>query len=71
MKWKTMLFFEKDINNIMITLGVFVAAIFRMIPSFNKVISAMQNMKFMASAIEVIYNEFNHTKLAYPPRLRH
>tara|TARA_B100001057_G_scaffold499186_1_gene608900 strand:- start:9769 stop:11517 length:1749 start_codon:yes stop_codon:yes gene_type:complete len=55
----TMLFFEKDINNIMITLGVFVAAIFRMIPSFNKVISAMQNMKFMASAIEVIYNEFN------------
>ena len=55
-----MLFIEKDINNIMITLGVFVAAIFRMIPSFNKVIAAMQNMKYYSTSIEVIHNEFSN-----------
>lgn len=54
-----MLLFEKDINSVVITLGVFVAAIFRMIPSFNKVISAMQNMKYYSTAVEIIYKEFN------------
>ena len=55
---KRLLFFEKDINNIMITLGVFVAAIFRMIPSFNRIIFAVQNMKYKSSSVDLLFNEF-------------
>ena len=39
------------------TLGVFVAASFRMIPSVNRGIGGLQSMKFYKSSVDVIYQE--------------
>ncbi|MDG2397230.1 MAG: ABC transporter ATP-binding protein [Flavobacteriaceae bacterium] len=57
-----MLFQDKEVSEIIITLGVFVAATFRMIPSFNKLIASLQNMKYYTSSIELIFKEFNKFK---------
>ena len=52
-----LLFQNKDSSTIMTILGIFVAAVFRMIPSINKIISSYQNLKFYNSSIEILYNE--------------
>jgi len=38
-------------------LGVFVAAAFRMIPSINRILAALQNIKYYSSSIDVISKE--------------
>ena len=54
----TMLLQNKDIPTLIATIGVFVAAVFRLIPSLNKILTAFQNIKFYSSSVDVIYNEF-------------
>ena len=49
---------NKDSNEILTVLGVFVAATFRMIPSFNRIIFAVQNMKYKSSSVDLLFNEF-------------
>ena len=44
------------------TLGVFVAAIFKSIPSINKILASLQNFKFYGSAIDNLVNEFENLK---------
>ncbi|MGB2300549.1 MAG: ABC transporter ATP-binding protein [Flavobacteriaceae bacterium] len=39
-------------------LGIFVAATFRIIPSINKIIAGLQNMKYFDNSISLLYNEF-------------
>lgn len=46
-------------SQILSTLGVFVAATFRMIPSINRTLSSLQNLKYYEPSIDVIYNEFS------------
>jgi len=41
-------------SEIVTLLGVFVAAAFRMIPSINRIIAALQNLKYYSSSVEVI-----------------
>ena len=53
---------DKDVNELLTILGVFVAATFRMIPSFNRIISALQNMKYYSSSIDLLYDEFKSNK---------
>ncbi|MDA9364737.1 ABC transporter ATP-binding protein/permease, partial [Flavobacteriaceae bacterium] len=48
---------QKAIISIIAILGVFVAATFRMIPSLNKVIAALQTLKFYRSSLDVIHTE--------------
>lgn len=48
---------NKPIETLISTVGVFVAATFRMIPSLNRIIASIQSLKFYAPSIEVIYNE--------------
>ena len=48
---------EKDVSSLFTILGVFVAATFRMIPSFNRIISASQTMKFYNSSLDIVFNE--------------
>tara|TARA_B110000116_G_scaffold254078_1_gene251311 strand:- start:4484 stop:6223 length:1740 start_codon:yes stop_codon:yes gene_type:complete len=60
----SMLYFEKEINEVIVILGVFVAATFRIIPSFNKVIASLQNMKYFTSSVELIFNEFKKLKIS-------
>ena len=52
-----MIIIEKSSEEIITTLGVFVAASFRMIPSINKIIAALQTLKFYNSSLSVVYNE--------------
>lgn len=52
-------------TEIVTLLGVFVAAAFRMIPSINRILSALQNIKFYGSTVKKIYDQiigFNYSK---------
>ncbi|MDA9852259.1 ABC transporter ATP-binding protein/permease [Flavobacteriaceae bacterium] len=44
-------------SEIITLLGVFVAAAFRMIPSINRILAALQNLKYYSSSIDVISKE--------------
>jgi len=52
---------NKTSSEIITTLGIFVAATFRIIPSLNKIISSLQNIRYYSPSINLIYNEFNKT----------
>ncbi|MDB4255349.1 ABC transporter ATP-binding protein/permease [Flavobacteriaceae bacterium] len=52
-----LLFQGKDTSSLITILGVFVAATFRMIPSFNRIITAVQSLKYYSPALDVIYEE--------------
>ena len=57
-----MIFQNKPIETLISTVGVFVAATFRMIPSLNRIITAVQSLKFYFPSIETIYNEVSISK---------
>ena len=46
-------------KDLITTLGIFVAATFRMIPSFNKIIAAIQTLKYQMPSVNIVYNELN------------
>ena len=48
-----------EAKGLITTLGIFVAATFRMIPSFNKIIAAFQSLKYHMSSVNIIYKELN------------
>ena len=48
----------RPMNILLPTLGVFVAAAFRMIPSVNRIMSSMQAIRFANPVIEKLYIEF-------------
>jgi len=50
---------NKNVDNVIVTLGVFVAATFRILPSINRILGSLQNIKFYKSSIDLLYNEFN------------
>ena len=50
----------KDPAILVTILGVFVAATFRMIPSLNRIIAAMQSMKYLMPSVDTIYDEINN-----------
>ena len=50
---------NKSNTEILVTIGIFSAATFRILPSINKVLVAFQNLKFGLPVIDKIYNELN------------
>lgn len=46
------------------TLGVFVAAAFRMLPSVNRIMSSIQGIKFAKPVVDVLYHEFHLIRFA-------
>lgn len=52
----------KNTNELITTIGIFVAASFRMIPSINRVISSFQTIKFYSSSLTKIHDEFTNFK---------
>ena len=50
----------KDPAILVTILGVFVAATFRMIPSLNRIIAAMQSMKYLLPSVDTIFNEIKN-----------
>jgi ABC-type multidrug transport system fused ATPase/permease subunit len=57
-----LLYLEKDLAGLIATLGVFVAATFRMMPSLNKLIAGSQSLKYYKSSLDVLFKEFNTLK---------
>ena len=49
---------EINIASIISIIGVFVAATFRMIPSLNRLVGAIQHLKHDKISLDLIYNEF-------------
>lgn len=47
-----------DIKSLIPVIGVFIAASFKMIPSVNKIIIALNNIKFYSNSINILQNEF-------------
>ena len=56
----------RTLETVLPTLGLFAAAAFRLIPSVNRVISAMQSLRYGLPAIDTLRAEFN---LAAPEQL--
>ena len=50
-------------SQIITTLGVFVTATFRMIPSINRILSSLQNLKYYGASVDVIFDEFKDQKV--------
>jgi len=50
-------------ESIIATLGVFVAATFRLLPSVNKVLLSVQNLKYYKTSVNVLYNEIINSSL--------
>ena len=49
---------KKDLILLVPTLGIFAAAAFRMIPSFNRIMSSIQQVQFAKPVVNTLYNEF-------------
>lgn len=49
---------QKPITSLIATLGIFVAAAFRMIPSINRIMVSFQSIRFAQPVVETLYNEF-------------
>jgi len=58
----SMILQNKPVGDLIPTLGVFVAAAFRMIPSINRIMAALQKVTFSRPVIEVIYNELKEIR---------
>jgi ABC-type multidrug transport system fused ATPase/permease subunit len=57
------IFFDNDINQLIPTFVLFCVSIFRVVPSFNRIIQNYQNMKFFKPSVDIIYNEFSKLTL--------
>lgn len=57
-----MLIQNKNVEGVIVTLGVFVAATFRILPSINRILGSLQNIKFYKSSIDLLYEEFEITE---------
>ena len=52
-----MLFKGENTNSLITILGVFVAATFRVIPSLNRILGALQNLKYYNKSIDLLFKE--------------
>ena len=48
---------EKSTAALIATLGVFVAGVFRALPSLNRLVTSIQNLKFYNASVDIIYND--------------
>ncbi len=48
----------KSVETLLPTVGLFAAAAFRILPSVNRILGAIQNVRYASPAIDTIYNEF-------------
>mgnify|MGYP001416959422 CR=1 FL=1 len=55
---------KENVNvNVLTIVGVFTAATFRIIPSLNRTVYSLQNIKFYTPSIDIIYNELKGVNL--------
>ena len=51
---------NKDLDSIFLTIGIYAAAAFRVIPSLNKIIGSAQRLESSKPSVNLIYNELNN-----------
>ena len=51
--------YANDSNPLLSTLGIFVAATFRLLPSVNRIISSIQSISFFKGSFDIVYKLFN------------
>tara|TARA_B100001175_G_scaffold317817_1_gene336697 strand:- start:2078 stop:3727 length:1650 start_codon:yes stop_codon:yes gene_type:complete len=51
---------DQDIKSIIPTIGIFVAATFRILPSLTKILSSFQMLKFYRPSTDIVINEFEN-----------
>ena len=51
-------YFQVDINELIPVFVLFCVSVFRIVPSFNRIILNYQNIKFFMPSVNLIYNEF-------------
>ncbi len=54
----------KSLNLLIPTIGIFMAAAFRMIPCFYRIMSATQHIRYARPVVDVLYNEFQKVNAA-------
>ena len=57
----------QELEALLPTLGLFAAAAFRMMPSVNRVLSAVQSVRFSVPVVDTMYSELQMLELAPPP----
>ena len=55
-----MKFFDRTNNEIIITIGLFGAAIYRLAPSLNKILASINSIQFLSSSTEIVKEEFEN-----------
>ena len=50
---------EKDLNDIISIGGVFIAATFRVLPSINRIIGSLQQIKYCKSSVDIVNRDLN------------
>jgi ABC-type bacteriocin/lantibiotic exporter with double-glycine peptidase domain len=63
-----MLFQGRPLTSLITIVGVFVAAIFRMLPSVNKIISSLQIIKYNKYALDLLLKEFKQIEFEGFPK---
>lgn len=63
-----LLFSGKNPQSLITILGVFVASTFRIIPSLNKIIAAVQTIKYYESSVDIIFKEIKNFKKIKAPK---
>jgi len=54
---------NKNINEIISTGGVFIVSTFRVLPSVNRIIGSLQQIKFYRSSVEIVYKDLKLNSL--------
>lgn len=62
-----MLFQNQSTDVIISKIGVFVVAVFRLIPSYSKISTALQNIKFNSVVLDIIYQKLQKLKIEEIP----
>lgn len=52
----------KEVESIIVILGILVAAILRVLPSINRILTSLQQMKYYQSSLTTLYDELSKTK---------
>jgi ATP-binding cassette, subfamily B, bacterial PglK len=53
---------EYDVSKVISILGLFIAAVFRLLPSLNKIISSIQSLKYFKNSFNLIKNQIELNK---------
>ncbi len=56
--------FTDDRTSLYVTIGLFVAATFKLLPSINRIIGSLQNINYHKATLDILYDVFkNHVKV--------